>query len=190
MIFSTLTGCSEPQNPVVTIEIAAGGTIQIELYPKIAPNTVNNFISLIQKGYYDGIVFHRIIPSFMIQGGDPLGTGTGGPGYRIKGEFAANNYGGSTLSHTRGVISMARQSMPLDSAGSQFFIMVTDAKSLDGNYAAFGKVTSGMDVVDRIVNGPSDQTQNGLALEPRAVMTKVTVNTFNVKYKAPITIPK
>jgi len=167
----------------------AGGMIKIELDPKVAPNTVNNFIALVQAGFYDGLVFHRIIPNFMIQGGDPQGNGIGNPGYSIKGEFSANNVK-NNLSHKRGVISMARSAVGYDTAGSQFFIMVADVPQLDGQYAAFGTVISGMDVVDRIVNGPSDQAQNGLALEPREVMKKVTVETFGVKYKAPVTIAR
>ena len=146
------------QNPIVTFEIEMetdfgiqNGTIKAELYPEIAPNTVNNFISLIQKGYYDGLIFHRVIPGFMIQGGCPLGTGTGGPGYSIKGEFAGNNFK-NDLIHDRGVLSMARTMAP-NSAGSQFFIMVDDAPHLDGDYAAFGKVTEGIDLVDAIVKG-------------------------------------
>ena len=136
------------QNPIVTIEMEDGGVIKAELYPQTAPNTVNNFISLIQKGYYDGLIFHRVIPGFMIQGGCPLGNGTGGPGWNIKGEFAANGVN-NPLKHTRGVISMARAMNP-NSAGSQFFIMHQDAPHLDGQYAAFGKVVAGMDVVDKI----------------------------------------
>lgn len=184
-----LFGCTKKPNPVVTIEMEAGGTIVIELYPKTAPNTVNNFIELVQSGYYDGLVFHRIMPGFMIQGGDPQGTGFGGPGYSIKGEFNLNNFKNS-LSHLRGVVSMARSGLSYDSAGSQFFIMVADGPGLDGQYAAFGKVKTGMEVVLRIVNGPSDQTQNGLALEPREVMKKVTVDTFGVTYKPPQKIAK
>ena len=141
------------QNPVVTIETNRG-TIKAELYPEIAPNTVNNFISLIKKGFYDGTIFHRVIPGFMIQGGDPEGTGMGGPGYGIKGEFAMNGFE-NNLRHTTGVLSMARSQRP-NSAGSQFFIMVDDAPHLDGQYAAFGKITSGMDVADRIVNVKRD----------------------------------
>lgn len=135
-------------NPVVTITMANGDVMKAELYPEIAPNTVNNFISLVQKGFYDGLIFHRVIAGFMIQGGDPQGTGMGGPGYRIKGEFAINGFK-NDLKHTRGVLSMAR-SMMADSAGSQFFIMHADAPHLDGQYAAFGKVTEGLDVVDKI----------------------------------------
>ena len=129
------------QLPIVTIEMENGQTITAELYPEIAPNTVNNFISLIKKGFYDGVIFHRVIPGFMIQGGDPQGTGMGGPGYSIKGEFSQNRFK-NDLKHTRGVLSMARSMMP-DSAGSQFFIMHADSPHLDGQYASFGKVTDG-----------------------------------------------
>lgn len=142
------------QNPIVTIEMEDGGVIKAELYPQTAPNTVNNFISLIQKGYYDGLIFHRVIPGFMIQGGCPEGTGMGGPGYGIKGEFAANGVE-NPIRHTRGVISMARSQMP-NSAGSQFFIMHADAPHLDGSYAAFGHVVEGMDVVDEIASVATD----------------------------------
>ena len=135
------------QNPIVTIQTTQG-TIQVELYPEVAPNTVNNFIYLVKQGFYDGTIFHRVIPGFMIQGGDPEGTGMGGPGYGIKGEFAMNGFK-NDLKHTTGVISMARSQRP-NSAGSQFFIMVDDAPYLDGQYAAFGKVVAGMDVVDKI----------------------------------------
>ena len=135
-------------NPVVTIKMYDGGTIKAELYPEIAPNSVNNFISLIEKGFYNGLIFHRVIPGFMIQGGCPKGNGTGGPGYEIPGEFAANGFK-NDLKHTRGVLSMARAMHP-NSAGSQFFIMHDVAPHLDGQYAAFGKVLSGMEVVDAI----------------------------------------
>ena len=135
-------------NPIVTIEMESGAVMSGELYPEIAPNTVNNFIALANSGFYDGVVFHRVIPGFMIQGGDPSGNGTGGPGWNIKGEFAANGVN-NPLKHTRGVISMARAMNP-NSAGSQFFIMHQDAPHLDGQYAAFGKVVAGMDVVDKI----------------------------------------
>lgn len=167
-------------NPIVTIEMENGGVIKAELYPEIAPNTVNNFISLIQKGYYDGIIFHRVIPGFMIQGGDPMGRGTGGPGYCIKGEFSANGFE-NNLRHSAGVLSMARTMAP-DSAGSQFFIMHEDAPHLDGQYAAFGKVTEGMDVVDAIAN-----TRRDFNDKPRVEqkMKKVTVDTFGVDYPAP-----
>ena len=167
------------QNPVVTIETNRG-TIKAELYPEIAPNTVNNFISLIKKGFYDGTIFHRVIPGFMIQGGDPEGTGMGGPGYSIKGEFAANGFA-NNLKHTAGVISMARAQNP-DSAGSQFFIMVEDAPHLDGQYAAFGKVTQGLEVAQAIVSAPRDWHDR-----PREdqVMETVTVETFGQDYPAP-----
>ena len=168
------------QNPIVTIEMEDGGTIKAELYPEIAPNTVNNFISLINKGYYDGVIFHRVIPGFMIQGGDPKGMGTGGPGYSIKGEFTRNGFK-NDLKHDRGVLSMARTMMP-NSAGSQFFIMHKNSPHLDGQYAAFGKVLEGMEVVDTIANtrrGPNDKP-----LTPQ-VMKKVTVETFGVEYPEP-----
>ena len=141
-------------NPIVTIEMENGGVIKAELYPEIAPNTVNNFVSLVKKGFYDGLIFHRCISGFMIQGGCPLGTGTGDPGYSIKGEFTQNGFK-NDLSHSRGVLSMARAMDP-NSAGSQFFIMHADGPFLDGQYAAFGKVTEGMDVVDGIVAIPTD----------------------------------
>lgn len=167
-------------NPIVTIEMENGGVIKAELYPDIAPNTVNNFISLIKKGYYDGIIFHRVIPGFMIQGGDPLGKGTGGPGYCIKGEFSANGFK-NELKHTAGVLSMARTMAP-DSAGSQFFIMHEDAPHLDHQYAAFGKVIDGMDVVDAIAN-----TRRDFNDKPRVEqkMKKVTVDTFGTDYPEP-----
>lgn len=136
-------------NPIVTINLKNGKTVRIELYPEIAPNTVKNFVSLVKKGFYDGTIFHRVIPGFMIQGGDPDGTGTGGPGYTIKGEFSGNGFR-NDLKHEKGVISMARRQHP-DSAGSQFFIMVEQAPHLDGAYAAFGKVIEGMDACDEIV---------------------------------------
>ena len=137
-------------NPIVTITMDNGDVMKAELYPEIAPNTVNNFISLVQKGFYDGLIFHRVISGFMIQGGDPQGTGMGGPGYSIKGEFAMNGVR-NDLKHTRGVLSMARSMMP-NSAGSQFFIMHANAPHLDGQYAAFGKVVEGLDVVDKIAS--------------------------------------
>lgn len=173
------------KNPVVTIEMENGDIMKAELYPEIAPNTVNNFISLIQKGFYDGTIFHRVIPGFMIQGGDPEGTGMGGPGYGIKGEFAMNGFK-NDLKHTTGVLSMARSQRP-NSAGSQFFIMVDDAPHLDGQYAAFGKVTEGIDVAQAIVSSPRDWSDR-----PREdqVMTKVTVETFGVDYDEPVTGPE
>ena len=167
------------ENPVVTIKMADQGEIKIELYPEIAPNTVNNFISLIQQKFYDGLTFHRVIPGFMIQGGCPQGNGMGGPDYRIKGEF--QNGVKNDLAHTRGVISMARAMSP-DSAGSQFFIMHQDAPHLDGAYAAFGKVISGMDVVDRIAETETDYNDRPNADQKIAA---VTVETFGKEYDAP-----
>ena len=170
----------ETKNPLVTVDLGELGTIKIELYPEIAPNTVNNFISLVQQGYYDGVIFHRVIPGFMIQGGDPTGTGTGGPGYSIKGEFSQNGFPNS-LKHGRGVISMARTSIP-DSAGSQFFIMVADAPHLDGAYAAFGQVIEGMEVADQIVAVQRNRMDRPLEDQ---VMQKMTVETFGVTYPEP-----
>ena len=167
-------------NPIVTIEMENGGVIKAELYPEIAPNTVNNFVSLVKKGFYDGLIFHRCISSFMIQGGCPLGTGTGDPGYSIKGEFTQNGFK-NDLSHSRGVLSMARAMNP-NSAGSQFFIMHADGPFLDGQYAAFGKVTEGMDVVDGIVAIPTDW--NDRPREDQR-MKKVTVDTQGVEYSEP-----
>ena len=143
-------------NPIVTIKMASGNEIKIELYPEMAPNTVNNFIFLVKNGYYNGLTFHRVISGFMIQGGCPQGTGMGGPGYCIKGEFIANGFKQNTLLHERGVISMARTMAP-DSAGSQFFIMHKDAPHLDGDYAAFGKVVEGIEVVDEIAGVKTDR---------------------------------
>ena len=168
------------QNPIVTITMESGKVIKAELYPEIAPNTVNNFISLINQGFYNGLTFHRVIYGFMLQGGCPLGTGTGGPGYHIKGEFAANGFR-NDLRHTEGVLSMARAMNP-DSAGSQFFIMHKAAPHLDGQYAAFGKVTEGMDVVDEIAGCDTDYGDK--PLDPQ-VMQSVTAETFGVSYPAP-----
>lgn len=168
------------KNPIVTMLFDSGDAITIELYPEIAPNTVNNFISLVKKGFYDGLTFHRVIPGFMIQGGDPDGRGTGGPGYSIKGEFKFNGIE-NNLKHTRGVLSMARAMNP-DSAGSQFFIMVADAPHLDGQYAAFGKVVGVDSELDRIVNAERDW--NDKPLTPQ-VITRVTVDTFGVDYPEP-----
>lgn len=167
-------------NPIVTIEMENGGVMKAELYPETAPNTVNNFISLAQSGFYDGLTFHRVIPGFMIQGGDPDGAGTGGPGYSIKGEFKQNGFR-NDLAHTRGVLSMARAMDP-DSAGSQFFIMVDDAPHLDGGYAAFGKVTEGMDTADAIVAVKRDWNDRP---KQDQKMKKVTVDTRGVDYPAP-----
>lgn len=170
----------ETKNPIVLIEMESGKQIQIELYPEIAPNTVNNFISLINKGFYDGLIFHRVIRGFMIQGGCPDGTGMGGPGYHIHGEFAMNGFN-NPLKHTAGVISMARAQHP-DSAGSQFFIMHKDSPHLDGSYAAFGKVISGMDVVNEIATTRTDYSDR--PMEPQ-VMKSVTVDTKGVTYEEP-----
>ncbi len=163
--------------PVVTIDMENGNIIKVELYPEIAPNTVKNFISLVEKGYYDGLTFHRVIPSFMIQGGCPYGNGTGGPGYSIKGEFKSNGFD-NNLKHERGIISMARSMMP-NSAGSQFFIMVEKAPHLDDEYAAFGKVIEGLEEVDKIVNVKRDY--NDKPLEDQKIK-KATVDTFGIEY--------
>ncbi len=164
----------------MTIEMENGSIIRAELYPEIAPNTVNNFISLIKKGFYDGIIFHRVIKNFMIQGGCPDGTGTGGPGYEIKGEFSQNGFP-NDLKHTEGVLSMARTNIP-DSAGSQFFIMHKVSPHLDGAYAAFGKVTEGLSVVDSIANVPTDYMDRPM----EAQMIKcMTVDTFGEEYPEP-----
>lgn len=168
------------KNPVITIEMENGDKIKAELFPDIAPNTVNNFIYLIKKDFYNGCVFHRVIPDFMIQGGDPHGTGTGGPGYSIKGEFTSNGYK-NNLKHSRGVLSMARTLYP-DSAGSQFFIMVDDSPHLDGQYAAFGRVFDGLDVVDRIVSAPCDSHDKPYNDQ---IMKTVSVETFGVEYNEP-----
>ena len=170
------------QNPIVTIEMENGGIMKAELYPDVAPNTVNNFISLIKKGFYDGVIFHRVIPGFMIQGGDPMGVGMGGPGYTIKGEFRSAAFKGNDLKHDRGVLSMARTMNP-HSAGSQFFVMVAKAPHLDGEYAAFGKVIEGMEVADAIVSAPRDRSDK--PLEDQRMKT-VTVDTFGVEYPEPV----
>ncbi len=168
-------------NPIVTMQLENGKEIKVELYPQIAPNTVNNFISLVSKKFYDGVCFHRVIAGFMIQGGDPTGTGMGGPKYKIKGEFTANGFK-NDLKHERGVISMAR-SMDKNSAGSQFFIMHEDSPHLDGQYASFGKVISGIEVVDEIANTEVDWSDRPLN---DVIMKKVTVETFGVEYAEPI----
>lgn len=168
------------EKPIVTITMANGDVMKAELYPEIAPNTVNNFISLIQKKFYDGVIFHRVIRGFMLQGGDPEGTGMGGPGYHIKGEFSHNGFA-NDLKHTPGVLSMARTMIP-DSAGSQFFIMHETSPHLDGEYAAFGKVIEGMDVVNKIAEMPTDFRDRPLEDQ---VMKTVTVETFGVEYPEP-----
>lgn len=170
------------KNPIVTITMQGGGVIKCELYPEKAPNTVNNFIALVKSGFYDGLIFHRVISGFMIQGGDPKGTGTGGPGYAIKGEFALNGFKQNDIKHARGVLSMARAMNP-NSAGSQFFIMHSNASHLDGQYAAFGKVIEGIEVVDEIAAVACDWND-----KPRTpqTMEKVTVETFGTEYPAPV----
>ena len=168
-------------NPIVTIEMENGDIIKAELYPEVAPNTVNNFISLVKSKFYDGVIFHRVIRGFMIQGGVPQGIGIGGPGYSIKGEFAMNGVK-NDLKHTRGVLSMARSMAP-NSAGSQFFIMHEDAPHLDGQYAAFGKVIEGMDAVDKIAKCMTGRNDKPIH---RQAMKKVTVDTFGVDYPEPV----
>ena len=168
------------QNPIVTIEMETGDLMKAELYPEIAPNTVNNFISLINHTYYDGLIFHRVINGFMIQGGCPDGTGMGGPGYSIAGEFSQNGFE-NNLKHTEGVLSMARSMMP-NSAGSQFFIMHKTSPHLDGAYAAFGKITEGMDIVNKIAQTQTDYSDRPLETQK---MKKVTVETFGVDYPEP-----
>ena len=167
-------------NPIVTFEMENGDIMKAELYPEIAPNTVNNFISLVQNGFYDGLIFHRVIRGFMIQGGCPDGTGMGGPGYTIKGEFSQNGFA-NDLRHTEGVLSMARAMHP-DSAGSQFFIMHKNSPHLDGAYAAFGKITEGMDIVNKIAETETDYSDRPLEEQK---MKKVTVDTMGVEYPAP-----
>jgi peptidyl-prolyl cis-trans isomerase B (cyclophilin B) len=170
-------------NPVITFEMEAGGIIKLELYPEIAPNTVKNFISLVQKKFYDGLIFHRVIKGFMIQGGDPEGSGMGGPGYSIKGEFKLNGFE-NDLHHSAGVISMARSQMP-NSAGSQFFIMHKDSPHLDGSYAAFGKVVEGMDVVNEIADTQTDYSDRPTNDQK---IKQVTVELFGETYEEPETL--
>ena len=168
-------------NPIVTFTMQNGKVFKAELYPEKAPNTVNNFLSLAKKGFYDGLIFHRVISGFMIQGGDPKGTGTGGPGYHIKGEFSHNGFKTNDISHKRGVLSMARAQMP-DSAGSQFFVMHADADYLDGEYAAFGKVIEGMETVDEIASGKTGWSDR--PFEEQKIKS-VTAETFGVEYPQP-----
>ena len=167
-------------NPIVTITMENGDVMKAELYPEIAPNTVKNFVSLVSKGYYDGLIFHRVIKGFMIQGGCPEGTGMGGPGYSIKGEFSGNGFT-NDLKHTKGVLSMARSMMP-NSAGSQFFIMHETSPHLDGQYAAFGKVTEGMDVVDKIASVKTDYSDR--PIEEQKIKS-ITVDTMGETYEEP-----
>ena len=187
----SLVGCSATNNksqgelPTATISIKDFGDVEVELYPEIAPNTVNNFISLANDGFYDGTTSHRVIKDFMIQGGDPEGTGMGGPGYSIKGEFSSNGFE-NNLAHTEGVLSMARSFMP-DSAGSQFFIMTGTSPHLDGEYAAFGKVTDGMDIVHEIENTETDDSDRPINT---VTIESVKVDTKGVKYDAPEKLPE
>ncbi len=169
------------KNPIVTFEMENGKTFRAELYPALAPNTVNNFLSLVGKKFYDGVIFHRVIAGFMIQGGDPQGVGTGGPGYHIKGEFSANGFA-NPIKHERGVLSMARAMNP-DSAGSQFFVMHENSPHLDGQYAAFGKVIEGMETVDAIASVKTDYHDKPLSEQK---MKKVTAETFGVQYPEPV----
>ncbi len=197
ILFSLLTACGQTQtiddrkedihypevenNPIVTITMENEAQFIIELYPEIAPNTVANFISLIESGFYDGLIFHRVIPGFMIQGGDPEGNGLGGPDYSIPGEFTDNNFENS-LSHERGIVSMARSQSP-NSAGSQFFIVQETSTYLDGQYAAFGKVTDGMDVIDKIANTDRDSSDKPYVDQ---VIDHVIVETYGVDYPSPV----
>lgn len=193
MVLGAFSGCSDKigygfdpekhEYPVVTIEVEEYGTIVLELYPEIAPNTVANFVSLVKDGFYDGLTFHRVIENFMIQGGCPKGDGTGNPGYKIKGEFTANGFE-NNLKHTRGVISMARGGYSNDSAGCQFFIMHVDYPSLDGQYASFGKVTSGMDVVDAIATCEKEEAGSSVP-EDAVVIKSITVDTKGFEYPEP-----
>lgn len=190
--FGILAGCSgkkendkvesssHEKNPIATINIKDFGTVKVELYPNVAPNTVDNFVSLANKGYYDGLIFHRIIDGFMIQGGDPTGTGTGGPGYTIEGEFSKNGFK-NDLKHEKGVISMARTNSP-DTAGSQFFIMTEDAVHLDGQYAAFGKVIEGLDVIEKVgkvQTGANDKPVSDVIIE------SITIDSMGEEYSEP-----
>lgn len=171
------------QNPIITFEMENGDIMKAELYPQVAPNTVNNFISLVNRGFYDGLIFHRVINGFMIQGGDPEGTGMGGPGYGIKGEFAQNGFA-NDLKHSAGVLSMARSMMP-NSAGSQFFIMHATSPHLDGAYAGFGKVTEGMDVVNKIADVQTDYNDRPMKEQK---IKSMTVETFGETYPEPETV--
>lgn len=181
-----LTGCGKrTENPIVTMEISDYGTIKIELYPKYAPNTVANFVNLVESGFYNDNTFHRLVPGFVLQGGDPDGDGTGGPGYTIKGEFSENGYGKNTLKHDKGVVSMARTNMP-NSAGSQFFIVLDDTKtihaSLDNKYAAFGKVIEGMDIIENIEKNATVKDNQTGKLKKNITIKKATVDTFGKEY--------
>lgn len=181
-----LTGCGKrTENPIVTMEISDYGTIKIELYPKYAPNTVANFVNLVESGFYNDNTFHRLVPGFVLQGGDPDGDGTGGPGYTIKGEFSENGYGKNTLKHNKGVVSMARTNMP-NSAGSQFFIVLDDTEtihaSLDNKYAAFGKVIEGMDIIENIEKNATVKDNQTGKLKKNITIKNATVDTFGKEY--------
>lgn len=181
-----LTGCEKRvENPIVTMEISDYGTIKIELYPKYAPNTVANFVNLVESGFYNDNTFHRLVPGFVLQGGDPDGDGTGGPGYTIKGEFSENGYVKNTLKHDKGVVSMARTNMP-NSAGSQFFIVLDDTEtihaSLDNKYAAFGKVIEGMDIIENIEKNATVKDNQTGKLKKNITIKKATVDTFGKEY--------
>lgn len=176
----------DTENPVVAMEINDYGAVVIELYPKIAPNTVNNFISLVKQGFYDNNSFHRLVPGFVLQGGDPKGDGTGGPGYTIKGEFTNNRFT-NTLKHTKGIVSMAR-STANDSAGSQFFIMLDTATNLDNNYAAFGKVIAGMDIIDKIASSETISNNETGKLKKNLTISKALVDTKGKEYSKPVKI--
>ena len=181
-----LTGCGKRvENPIVTMEISDYGTIKIELYPKYAPNTVANFVNLVESGFYNDNTFHRLVPGFVLQGGDPDGDGTGGPGYTIKGEFSENGYGKNTLKHDKGVVSMARTNMP-NSAGSQFFIVLDDTKtihaSLDNKYAAFGKVIEGMEIIENIEKNATVKDNQSGKLKKNITIKNATVDTFGKEY--------
>lgn len=181
-----LTGCGKRvENPIVTMEISDYGTIKIELYPKYAPNTVANFVNLVESGFYNDNTFHRLVPGFVLQGGDPDGDGTGGPGYTIKGEFSENGYGKNTLKHDKGVVSMARTNMP-NSAGSQFFIVLDDTKtihaSLDNKYAAFGKVIEGMEIIENIEKNATVKDNQTGKLKKNITIKNATVDTFGKEY--------
>lgn len=184
-----LTGCGKKEydNPIVTMNIKDYGTIKIELYPKYAPNTVANFVNLVEEGFYNGNTFHRLVPGFVLQGGDPEGNGTGGPGYSIKGEFRENGYTKNTLKHKAGIISMARSASP-DSAGSQFFIVLADTQmisaSLDNKYAAFGKVIEGMNVIKNIEDSAEVEDNQTGKLKENITIESATVDTFGKEYKA------
>lgn len=181
-----LTGCGKrTENPIVTMEISDYGTIKIELYPKYAPNTVANFVNLVESGFYNDNTFHRLVPGFVLQGGDPDGDGTGGPGYTIKGEFSENGYGKNTLKHDKGVVSMARTNMP-NSAGSQFFIVLDDTEtihaSLDNKYAAFGKVIEGVEIIENIEKNATVKDNQTGKLKKNITIKNATVDTFGKEY--------